>query len=64
MLLLAGAGSVFRGGGSAKGPKVQLGPHLGIFLRRIQTRPDLQTGYVSDRIYGTLNMSRRFKWEE
>ncbi len=64
MMLLAGAGSVIWGGGSARGPKVQLGPDLGVFIRRLQTRFELQTGYGSDHVYGILNMSRRFDWEE
>lgn len=64
MLLLAGAGSTIWGGGSAQGPKVQVGPDLGIFLRRSQVRLDLQTGYGSDHLYGILSLSRRFDWEE
>jgi hypothetical protein len=64
MMLLAGAGSAIWGGGTALGPKVQVGPDIGLYLRRFKTRLDLQTGYGSDHVYGLLSFSRQFAWEE
>ncbi|HTW89892.1 MAG TPA: hypothetical protein VMD75_17990 [Candidatus Binataceae bacterium] len=63
MLLMAGAGSAIWGGGTL-GPKVQVGPDLGVYLRRFKLKLDLQTGYGSDHFYGLLSFSRQFAWEE
>lgn len=64
LLLFAGAGSIIWGGGTAKGPKVDMGPDLGVFLRSSRVRIDLQAGYGSSHAYGFVTFSRHFNWDE
>jgi len=63
-ILLGGAGSAIWGGGSARNAKAQAGPDLGIFVRDLHLRINLQGGYGSSRTYGLVSFSRTFTWDE
>ena len=63
-MLLAGTGCIIWGGGTAKGPKLDMGPDLGVFVRSLRVRIDLQTGYGSSHAYGFVTFSRHFDWDE
>ena len=64
LLLFAGTGCIIWGGGTAKGPKLDMGPDLGVFLRSLRIRIDLQAGYGSTHAYGFVTFSRHFDWDE
>jgi hypothetical protein len=65
LMLLAGAGAIIWGGPTVIGSaKVQGGPDLGVYIRSLKLRLDLQAGYGNDHEYGMLSFSRSFDWEE
>jgi hypothetical protein len=63
-LLLAGGGGAIWGGGSVGKPNGQGGVDLGLFLRRLHTSIDLQSGYGSAHLYGLVSVSTGLGWDE
>jgi len=64
LMLLVGAGGAIWGGGSVGDAKGQGGPDIGIFVRQWHANIDVQVGYGSSRMYGLVNFTRQFHWDE
>ena len=64
-LLVGVGGAIWGGGPETSNLHGQAGPDIGMFIRRLHLRVDLQVGYGGDQhTDGLLSMTRNFGWDE